>query len=115
MPAVAVISQSGDEWSPKDADGSEFFYWDYTQVLKPGETITSVVVAAVSLADGSDNSTAMVSGAPVIMNGKVIKQLIAAGTTGLKYRLTAKATTTLGQVIPLSGILRIGPEFGVTT
>lgn len=120
MVAVAVVSQSGDAFSPKDADGSEFFYWDFTKDLKPGETIVSVVVVAISVADGTDNSAAMVVGDAVIMNGLVVKQLIAGGANGTQYRLTVKATTTfgpgsIGQVLPLSGLLTIGPEFGVVT
>lgn len=100
-----------------DPSAVEFFYWDFTKELRPGETIVSAVVAANSVVDNSDNSAAMVNGVAVVFNGKVVKQLIAGagGTLGIQYRLTAKATTTLGQVLPLSGLLTIGPEFGVVT
>jgi hypothetical protein len=116
MVAVAVVTQSGDAFSPMDPDGMEFFYWDFTKELKPGESVTSAAVVAISTVDGSDNSAAMVNGAAVIMNGMVVRQMIAgASTPGVTYRLTAKGTTNLGQVLPLSGLLTIGPEFGVVT
>lgn len=116
MAAVAVVSQSGDQFSPMDPSGVEFFYWDFTKELRPGETILSAVVVANSVVDGSDNSAAMVNGVAVVFNGNVVKQLIAgAGTLGVQYRLTAKAPTSLGQTLTLSGLLTIGPEFGVVT
>lgn len=114
MPAVAVVAQSGDEFSPIDLGAMEFFYWTFAKKLKPGETILSAVVTATSVVDGSDNSTAMVLGVPSVFNGTVVKQMIVGvAPLGVRYRLTAEATTTLGQVIPLSGIVRVGPEYGV--
>jgi hypothetical protein len=117
MTSVAVISQTGDRFSPLDPAGMEFFYWDFTRELKPGETIVSAVVVSNSAIDGSDNSAAMVSGSSIVMNGNVVKQMIsgAGGASGVPYVLKAKATTNIGQVLPLSGILNIGPEFGVVT
>lgn len=117
MAAVAVVSQSGDQFSPMDPSGVEFFYWDFTKELRPGESIMSAAVVANSVVDGSDNSAAMVSGVAAVLNGNVVKQLIsgAGGSLGVQYRLTAKAPTSLGQVLTLSGLLTIGPEFGVVT
>jgi hypothetical protein len=115
MPAIAVVSKSGDRFSPKDPAGSEFFYFDFTKDLKPGELILSATVTAVSAIDGSDNSAAMVFGPAIVLNGAVVKQMIMGGTFGVPYRLTALAPTNQAQTLPLSGILNIGPEFGVVT
>lgn len=121
MNAVAVVAQSGNEFSPKDPGASEFFFWDFTAELSPGETLVSAVVKATSQVDGSDNSAAMVPRSAIVLNGNVVKQLISAGTLATKYQLTAYGTTmvngdpSLGQVLPLSAILEIAAEFGVVT
>lgn len=111
---VAAVGECGIQFSPKDPGASEFFFWDFTLELSPGETLLSAVVKAISQIDSSDNSAAMVSGA-AILNGNVVKQLIAAGTLKTKYLLTAYGTTSLGQVLPLSAVLEIAIEFGVVT
>ena len=115
MPPIVVVSNHGGLFTPMDPAGKEFFYWDFTKNLKPGETVLSAVIVSNSMIDGADNSAAMVVGDSLVMNGTVVRQMIAGGTSGIPYRLTAVATTSLGQEIPLSGILPIGPDFGVVT
>jgi hypothetical protein len=117
--AVAVVSKSGDKFAPKDPAGSEFFYWDFTNSLRPGEIVVSAVVTAHSVFLGADNSAAMVTGSALVMNGTVVRQQISAGDYGISYYLKCAATTSIaggiGQVIPLTGILPIGGEFGVVS
>lgn len=91
---------------------SERFTFDFDRELGDGETIQTGT-ASIAVLDGADASASSLVGAVVVMqsqNGGQARALgvmvtIPSGTTriGNRYGLTATATTTAGQTIPLAG------------
>lgn len=83
--------------------------FDFLSRLSAGETISSAGVAA-SVYSGIDASpSAIISGAASISRS-VVMQTIVAGTLGVTYELLCSATTSMGQVLQLSGYLVIVPD-----
>lgn len=64
---------------------------DYSDVLDTGETISSESVTATDSA-GTDVTATLIDSTEI--SGSTIKAVIKAGTTGNKYKLTFKATTS---------------------
>lgn len=97
-------------FSPKQTGETILYGFDFTDDLATGETISSVEggVIVVTVYSGTDATpSAILSGSPSI-SGNIVSQLITAGTSGVKYKLTCKVITTPdAQILELDGILKI--------
>jgi hypothetical protein len=83
--------------------------FDFISKLQPSETILSAT-CVVSVYTGTDPSpSSMISGVPMI-SGTVVNQLVTGGVLGVIYDILARATTSLSQVIELSGYLALVPD-----
>lgn len=82
---------------------------DFISKLAPAETLISAVCTC-TVYTGTDLFPAtVISGTPTI-SGSVVNQLVTAGILGTIYAILVKATTSLGQIIELSGYLAIVPD-----
>jgi len=85
---------------------NELFTFDYTAVLKTGETINSAT-CVVQVKDGSDSSpSAILVGSPAISTPKVV-QRVSGGLSGVTYRLEMTVTTSSTNVYTLVGDLPV--------
>ena len=118
MTVVVAADSGAGMFSPKDPAGSEYYYWDFSNWLQPTESITSALVTSTNNVDNSDNTATMILEASTVLNNVVVRQKIAAGSSGQIYRMTADAITLdsvtgLTQKLPLSALLPIEPVYGV--
>jgi len=81
--------------------------FDFISDLAIGETISSAVASAV-VYSGSAAATATL-GTPAI-SGTVVTVAAEGDTEGVTFLVTVEATTSAGQVLPLSGFLAMTPE-----
>lgn len=63
---------------------------DYSDWLPNGDTVASAT-ATVS-------PSGLTVDAPVVVSGKTVKLWVSGGTGGVKYKVTVKATTTVGRI-----------------
>lgn len=81
--------------------------FDFTGKLALGETISGSPVISVTVLRGVDASYASVLSGSASVSAGVVSQLIQNGVDGVVYSLSAKATTSTGQVLIDSVILTI--------
>jgi formylmethanofuran dehydrogenase subunit C len=92
-------------YTAKDPDETVRLGMDFANLLADGETISSATVA-IRTAAGVDASTAMLSGSPSI-DGSIVRHLVTAGTAGVTYRVSWKATTSTSQVLVEGAVLQV--------
>lgn len=89
----------------KDPDSVEVFEWDYTTLLRDGDTIASIVGTAIDEAvDSKEASVLVLVGLPeqVTETPAKIVQTARAGTPSARYTLRCRVTTVLGETLDLS-------------
>jgi len=91
----------------KYADASTRLTFDFISRLAIGETLSSVNLSS-SVYSGV-SVTALTLGAGSI-SGTRVTSLCAGGTEGVTYLVAAYATTSEGQILPLTGYLTIVPK-----
>lgn len=92
---------------PIDPDESKPYTHDFTDQLEAGDTVASVVYSVVVNTGSDATPNAILDGSPVIASdGLSTSHQISGATAGVTYEVIAKATTTRGDVIELSGLLR---------
>lgn len=96
-----------NQFSPKVANETQYFTFNFGAVLATGETISSATVS-YSAPPGSfvNSNTLVLTGSPVI-EGSDVSQLIGAGRSLDVYILTCRIVTSSGQSFDLSGTLNI--------
>lgn len=83
--------------------------FDFISKLSPGETLLTST-CFVSVYSGVDAFPGNLIGGTPTISGTIVNQLITAGVLGVIYDILARATTSLSQVIELSGYLVIIPD-----
>lgn len=83
--------------------------FDFISKLSPGETLVSAVCSA-SVYTGVDPLPANLISGTATISGTIVNQLVTTGVLGVIYDVLARATTSLGQVLELSGYLAIVPD-----
>ncbi len=81
--------------------------FDFISDLAIGETISSAVASAVVYSGAA--SAAATLGTPAI-SGTIVTVAAEGDTEGVTFLVTVEATTSLGQVLQLSGFLAMTPE-----
>ena len=85
---------------------NELFTFDYSPIIRTGETISSAS-CTVQVKDGSDsNPSAILVGSPAISGSQVV-QRITGGLDGTTYRLEMTVTTSSTNVYTLVGDLSV--------
>jgi hypothetical protein len=85
---------------------NELFTFDYSAILKSGETINTAT-CTVQVKDGFDsNPNAIKVGSPAINTPKVV-QRVSGGLSGVTYRLEMTVTTSSTNVYTLVGDLPV--------
>ncbi len=79
---------------------------DFANDLAAGETISSAVVSAIDLSDGSDASAIILDGS-VGINAAIVSQTIKAGTDGSRYKITVRATTSAAHIFEVDLVLTV--------
>jgi len=82
---------------------------DFISKLGANETIVSAVCTCSVYTGNDPNPSAVIFGVPAI-SGTIVNQLTTGGVLGTIYELLAKAVTSAGQTIELSGFLAIVPD-----
>lgn len=96
---------SGD-FSYKLTTENELFTFDFSPILRSGETI-STASCSVEVKDGEDpNPNAILSGSAQISGGLVVQRVFG-GVNGVTYRLVMTVTTSLTNVYTLVGDLPV--------
>lgn len=70
-------------------------FYDFTELLGSGETITDATFTSHNEDTGADSTTAIKNGNAVVIGGKMF-QKIKAGTDGERHVLTYRIVTSLG-------------------
>jgi hypothetical protein len=105
---VTIINRRGGRaiLAPKKAGETVRVPFDFISWLSVGETFLTKEVE-IEVYSGVDASAAnMVSGA-ASSSGSVVTQLIRNGVVGVIYKVTCRVTTSLGQLLELTGFLVI--------
>ena len=89
-------------------DEQELLPFDFSGQLVAGETITSADVE-IAVYSGEDANPAAVLASAASISGGVISQLVAAPLAGILYTLTCFATTSLGRLPAIQGVLAVLP------
>lgn len=100
-------------YDDKDPNSVEIFDWDFTDWLRPNDTIASVVGSAISDSQDSHEDTELVLiGVPEIVTEEPTKvsQFVSGGTRGARYFLTCTITTAQGETLPKTGSVYIDPQ-----
>lgn len=85
---------------------NELFTFDFSPILKSGETI-STAACTIEVKDGDDpNPNSIKVGSPAI-NGALVVQRISGGINGVTYRLVMTVTTSATNVYTLVGDLPV--------
>lgn len=96
-----------NQFSPKVANETQYFTFNFGAVLATGETISSATVTSTAPPGSFVNSNTLVlTGSPII-EGSDVSQLIGAGRSLDVYILTCRIVTSSGQSFDLSGTLNI--------
>jgi hypothetical protein len=82
-----------DTFSYKIPTESELFTFDFTQVLAPGETISTASCTILVMNGVDPNANDMLAGAPVIIDAASSQRVIA-GLSEVSYRLIMTITTS---------------------
>ncbi len=86
-----------------------FIAIDFISKLGVGETIIGAVCTCTVYTGNDPNPSAVISGVAQV-SGTIVDQLVRGGVLGTIYEILAKATTSLGQTVELSGFLAIVPD-----
>ncbi len=97
-----------EKFDPKIVEETITLTLDFVNLLATGETISSAEWDVAVVLGTDANPNAMKSGA-VAISGSKVSQKITAGTSSVTYRMKAKATTSLGQVISLTAEMDVMP------
>ncbi len=90
----------------KQPGESRLYSFDFSALLATGETLSSVN-SVTYVGDGDPADTALtLSGSSAIV-GKTVTQRILAGTSGVRYKVTTRVTTSLGNILEGEGILQV--------
>lgn len=92
--------------SPKTPEEVVSVSFDYAGLLAAGETIQSASLS-LSVLHGSDAAAASMLTATEVFSGAVVSRLVRNGVDATDYVVSCLATTNLGQVLQLSGILPV--------
>lgn len=95
--------------SPK-AQGETCFTsapFDFISCLQQGETISTFSVGATVYSGVDSDPSAILSGAPALVNTTQIRQLTTGGVNGVTYELDCTVTTSLGQTLIQTGLLSV--------
>ena len=96
------------EFGSKLTNETRQLTFDFSSYLTTGETI-STAVPSCAVWSGTDASpSSLISGASAI-SGALVTQLFAGGLAGVIYVVQMVATTSIGQILPLSGFLTVMP------
>ncbi len=79
---------------------------DFANDLASGETISSAVVSAIDLSDGSDASAIVLTGLSGISTS-VVSHTAKAGTDGKRYKITFRATTDAPHIFEADVIMTV--------
>ncbi|MGL4480453.1 MAG: hypothetical protein ACRCVK_19795 [Aeromonas veronii] len=92
--------------SPKDPTETISISLDYAPLLADAETIASASISlAVLRGTDPDAGTMLVGGA--VIDSPVVSHLVRNGVDSVDYLVSCLATTTLGQILKISGILPV--------
>mgnify|MGYP005844759495 CR=1 FL=1 len=78
---------------------------DFSGDLETGETVASKTVTASDIADGSDQTAAVIVSSSI--DGTKVRVRVRAGTDGHDYKITATVTTNLSQVYEHEVTMRV--------
>lgn len=92
--------------SSKSPDEVVSISFDFTRQLEDGETIQSVLIS-LAVAHGSDPAAGSMLTSTEDISGGIVSRLVRHGVDDTDYLLACLATTSLGQVLKLSGILPV--------
>lgn len=92
--------------SPKDPSEVVSLSADYAALLADGETIASASVSLAVLHGNDANVGTMLLGGAAIA-GSVVTHLVRNGVDAVDYTFSVLATTNLGQILKLSGVLPV--------
>jgi len=96
---------SGD-FSYKLTTENELFTFDFSPILRTGETISSAA-CTVEVKDGEDPNPSNILVGSAQINGALVVQRISGGVNGVTYRLIMTVTTSLTNVYTLVGDLPV--------
>lgn len=91
-------------FSPKDPHSSEFFAFDFTQLLTDGDSVAGIVGVTFDATDVA--ATKLVMGSPA-QNGNLVVVRLSAGTPGYNYAIRAEVTTAAGETLDLTAYVLI--------
>ena len=81
---------------------------DYTDRLDTGETIVSKTIVIVEVLTGTDRTSTMLRTSSIL--GAKVLVGVQAGTTGIDYKITVKATTNGSNVLEEEVIMHVIEE-----
>jgi hypothetical protein len=93
-------------FSDKDPGEAEFLGFNFAPRLAVGETILTAAFSIAAVEGTDEGAGDMLSGAAII-DGSIVKQLVGGGLDGGRYRLAAEVTTSGGQTLVESALLRV--------
>lgn len=93
-------------WLPLDVDEADFVAFDFTDMLVDGESIAGTPTITCEAVTGTDaDASSRPSGAPIV-DGAVVKQLMAGVVDGVDYLVRCKATLAPApRVLVLAGVV----------
>ncbi len=101
-----------NSFSSKMAGEVQFLYFDFAELLQPGEKITSASVSS-SAPKAKDPEAKNVIYGSANVDGSVVSQRVAGGKADVTYKLVATVETSEKQVLKLSGSIKVVPEIDV--
>lgn len=85
---------------------NELFYFDFSQVLADGETI-STATCTVEVVSGTDSSPSSIKSGSMSISGTTVSQRILGGVSGVTYRLIVTITTSASNTYTTVGYLPV--------
>lgn len=108
-PGGALLPMTArQEFGAKTVNETRQLTFDFSSFLGSAEVI-SLAVANCAVWSGTDASpTSVLSGATAISGG-LVTQLVTGGVAGVIYVVQMVATTSIGQILTISGFLAVVP------
>ncbi len=97
---------SRQEFGSKTTNETRLLTFDFSSFLGVGETITLAAASCVVWSGTDPSPVSMLSGGTSI-SGALVTQLVAGGLVGVLYVVQMVATTSAGQVLPISGYIAV--------
>jgi len=94
------------EFGSKTTNETRLLTFDFSSFLGVSETITLAVASCVVWSGTDPSPVSMLSGGTSI-SGALVTQLVTGGLVGVLYVVQMVATTSLGQVLPISGYIAV--------